>query len=365
MEYVINCDWFSFSVLLPLDEGELLAGHAYLRCPDGYQLLEYSGTNIYRRRVLVFDDGGNKLLTLLLEPFSKVLKPNSMFVEVANPCLYRGFSWVLDFLESIHLFTFQSLSRFDVCCDFNPNVQQLAVLDGLQDTSMYVAGKREGSMFYDYVLPTAGGMQKRVARCLSWGSKSSNIKWKLYNKSLEVYEYDGSGRRWCNKPYIEKCWLDAGLDCNCVWRLEVSIVSAAGYQWRDGKIGWEMHNPEYYIPFFWDIYKFRFVVRANQGHKCRKWDTIVPFLEIPPDISAVRLRPLDPTGRVQPSVDHVATLRTCMQQLERPETMASRVFTEIWLKTAEEIIYNAHLEGYFYRTYDKTFDTYRDEVMSM
>lgn len=363
MECLISCDWFSFSVLLPMSEAEILCGHAYLHCPDSYQLMEFCGTNLYRRRVIVFDDGGNKLLTLLLEPFSKILKPNSMFVEVANAVLYRGFDWVIDFLAGIHIFSFQSLSRFDVCCDFNPNVQQISVLNGLQDASMYVAGKREGSMFYDYILPAAGGQQKRVARCLSWGSKQSNIKWKLYNKSLEIYEYDNSGRRWCNKPYIEAAWIAAGLDTNDVWRLEVSITSAAGYQWRDGKIGWEMHSPDLYIPFFWDIYQYRFVVRANQGHKCRKWDTIVPFLDIPQPDAAIRLRPLDPTGRALPSVDHVATLRACMTQLERPETLASMVYTDIWLRTAEEIIVNAHLDGYFLRTYDKTFDQYRAELM--
>lgn len=358
MECVVSCDWFSFSVLLPLGEREKLEGHAHLNCPEGFQLMEFSGTNLYRRRVIVYDDGGNKLLTLLLEPYSKIIRPDSMFVEVANACLYRGFGWVLDFVSSIHLCTFQSLSRLDICCDFNPNVQQIAVIDGLQDTSMYVAGKREGSMFYDYVLPSAGGQQKRVARCLSWGSKQSNIKWKLYNKSLEIYTYDPSGRKWCDKPYIESLWIDSGLDPKEVWRLEVSITSAAGYQWRDGKIGWDMHDPQNYIPFFWDIYQYRFVVRANQGHKCRKWDTIIPFLPIPDPSHALRVRPVEPIGKVQPSVDHVATLRACMQQLERPETQASRTYTLIWLRTADEIIRNAHLEGYFYRTYDKTFEAY-------
>lgn len=358
MEQVVSCDWFSFSVLLPYSDNEQLAGHAYLRCPNGYTLLEVKGTNIYKRRVLVYTDGGDKILTLLLEPYSKVIKPNSMFVEVANACLYGDFSWVLDFLTDIHQFTFQSLSRLDVCCDFNPNVQQLHVLDGLHDGSMYVAGKREGSMFYDYVLPSAGGLQRRVARCFSWGSKQSNIKWKLYNKSLELYELDEKGRRWCSKPYIEALWIANDLDVNNVWRLEVSITSAAGYQWRDGKIGWEMHSPSLYVPFFWDIYTYRFVVRANQGHKCRKWDTIQSFLCVPDAKHALRIRPLDPTGKVMPSVDHAASLRVCIQQLEKPENLASPHHTQLWLSMVEQIITASHLEGYFYRTYGITFEDY-------
>lgn len=364
MEQVVSCDWFSFSVLLPFSEGEQLAGHAYLHCPDGYNILEFKGTNIYKRRCMVFDEGGDKLLTLLLEPFSKIIRPNSMFVEVANACLYRGFDWVLDFLASVHEFTFQSLSRLDVCCDFNPNVQQWRVIDGLHDASMYVAGKREGSMFYDYVLPAAGGQQKRIARCFSWGSKVSNIRWKLYNKSLEIYELDSSGHRWCNKPYIESLWLANGLDVDNVWRLEVSIVSAAGYQWRSGKIGWEMHDPNNYTPFFWDIYQYRFVVRANQGHKCRKWDTIQPFLDVPDPAHALRVRPLDPTGTARPSVDHAASLRACMSQLERPENMANIYYTQLWLGMAENIIRSAHLEGYFYRTYDMPFEEFARDLLS-
>lgn len=363
MEQIVSCDWFSYSVLLALSDDERLAGHAALRCPAGYHILEYSGTNLYKRRCMVYSEEGNKLLTLLLEPYSKILRSESMFVEVANACLYRGFSWVLDFVGQIHSCSFQSLSRLDVCCDFNPSVQQWAVLDGLHNASMYVAGKREGSMFYDYVLPAAGGQQKRVARCLSWGSKSSNIKWKLYNKSLEIYELDARGRKWCNKPYIEGLWLANGLDCSQVWRLEVSVTSAAHYQWRDGKIGWEMHDPNNYIPFFWDVYAYRFVVRANQGHKCRKWDTVVPFLEIPDPAHALRVRPVEPRGSAHENVDQAATLRACMTQLERPEVICNRHMFDLWLGMADEIVRHSHLEGYFLRTYGLSFDEYCNNVV--
>lgn len=358
-QFVVNCDWFSFSVLLCLTPNELLTG-ATLSCPDDLSLFEVKGTNLYQRRVLVFDRSGNKFLTLLLKPFSTILKPNSMLVEVANSWLYHDFTYVLTTLSKIHEFSFQSLSRFDVACDFNPNVSQWRVIDGLQDSSMYVAGKREGAMFYDYILPAEGGRQQRVARCLSWGSKSSNIKWKLYNKSLEITEVDTNGRAWCVKPWIRSAWEIAGLDVDNVWRLEVSVMSASNYNWRGEHLDFSMSDISKIVPFYWDMVATRFVIRANQGHKCRKWDEVVPFLERP-SADSYRLRRREGGGEVL-CADQAVTLRAAMTQLERPEVQASPRMFSIWLNTADAVIEAGRLQGYFLRTYGKPWEVYKTEM---
>lgn len=355
-QFVVNCDWFSFSVLLPLTDAERLSG-AVLNCPPDLSLFEVKGTNLYKRRVLVFDKSGNKFLTLLLQPFSSVLKPESMFVEVANSYLYHDFTYVLSSLAYIHEFSFQSLSRYDVACDFNPTVSQLNVIDGLQDTTYYVAGKRQGAMFYDYVLPHDGGRQQRVARCLSWGSKASNIKWKLYNKSLEITEIDNFGRSWCVKPWIQSAWRVAGLDVDNVWRLEVSVMSASNYNWRGEHLDFKMSDIERIVPFFWDMAGTRFVVRANQGHKCRKWDSVVPFLA-QPSKDCYRLRKKVGDGSVL-CADHAVTLRAAMTQLERPEVQANPRMFNIWLNAAESVIDAGRLQGYFLRVYGMPWDVYR------
>ena len=89
---VINIDWFSFSVLLALSDEEKAHGIS-LRCPDGYQMVEYSGTNLYKNRYILYSQYGDKVLTLLTTPHSKIIKPESMFVEVANRWLYCDFSF--------------------------------------------------------------------------------------------------------------------------------------------------------------------------------------------------------------------------------------------------------------------------------
>lgn len=356
---VVSCDWFSFSVLLYLDDDEKKNG-AKLLCPDGYTLKEYTGTNIYKKRYMLYNEFGEKSLTLLLEPYSVgIIKPNSMFVEVANRLLYRDFSFVKDLVSLIHDCSFQSISRFDICADFNPSVSQWQVIEWLQDAQAYVAGKREGSMFYNYVIPTTGGLQKRVARCLSWGSKASNIKWKLYNKTLEITEVTDKGVEFCNKPYIRDMWERNGLDPANVWRLEVSIMGAASYQWRGEKLNWDCHKIEYYTPFFWDIYNYRFVIRANQGHKNRGHDEVLQFLTTP-DTSHYRLRKADPIGEVY-HTDHAVTLRACIKELERDEVKAFTDMAEIWLSTAQDVITLANLEKFFFNTYGKSFEKYKQD----
>lgn len=356
----VSCDWFSFSVLLCLSPKEQAEGIA-LNTPQGYTLKEYGGTNLYKRRFILFNEYGEKSLTLLTNPHSKIIKANSMFVEVANRLLYSDFSFVLDLLNSIHPYAFQSLSRFDVAADFNPSVQQLHIMQQLQDNTCYVTGKREGSMFHDYIL-RGDGVQQRVARCMSWGAKGSNIHWKMYNKTLEIYEVAADGRKWCTKPYIVDKWLTLGLDPSNVWRLEVSITSASGYEWRGEKLCWDAHAADFYTPFFWDIYGTRFIIRANQGHKNRGKDQVQPFLPNPTNIHQ-RLRDVEPRGTSY-HTDHAVTLRAALKELERDEVKVFKPMATAWLQVAEQTILTAKLQQYFFNTYGQTWEQYKHNYLS-
>lgn len=357
----INIDWLSFSVLLAVDEKEKAEG-ARLSCPEGFSLVECSGTNLYKRRVLVLNVAGEKMLTLLLEPYSSIMQRNSMFVEVANKWLYGSLEWVMPLLESIHLFSFQSLSRLDVCGDFTPDVEQIRIIDGLQDNSMYVTGKREGVMFHDYSLSVSGGVVVRSARQISYGSKNSNIHWKLYNKSLEVYEVDAKGRKWCTKPWIEEVWKAARLEPDNVWRLEVSIMGSAKYKWRGEKLNWDfVLSRAYVVDFYMDIVDTRFIVRANQGHKCKKWDEVIDlFVWDNPEAYRVRQRLV---GREQMHTDHAVTMRTALQQLDRPEVRYNSEMADIWLSALEETIREANLWGYFLRNMGITFESWKENYI--
>lgn len=359
MDTLINRDWLSFSVLLAMGDEECATG-ARLSCPDGFALVECSGTNIYKRRVMVMNVGGEKMLTLLLEPYSaQILDKRSMFVEVANKWLYGSLDWVMPLLERIHLFSFQSLSRIDICCDFVPTLAQMQVIEGLQSNELYVAGKREGSMFHDYHIPVDGGQLVRAAKCISWGSKQSNIRWKLYNKSLEIYEIDTKGKRWCTKPYIEEQWKVCGFDCDNVWRLEFSIMGAAKYSWHGEKLGWSNIIDRDKVLSLWnDMYATRFVIRYNQGHKSRKWDDRADFLPLESkEPYRIRQRLV---GKEQYHTDHAATMRAAMAQLARPEVKTYPALRGVWLDALESTISMGHLEGYFRRSTGFTFKEWRD-----
>lgn len=360
---LINIDWLSFSVTLALDDIERLTGRARLIQPQGYVLVEAThGTPQYKRRVLVQTEDGDKVLTLLLQPYSKIMDSRDMFVEVANSRLYDGHNlgWVLDLLGCIHVFAFKSLSRYDVACDFNPTEDQRDIISALTTGGAYVSGKREGVSFHNYNIPTQGGRVTRVARQLSWGSKFSAVKWKLYNKTLEIMATDEQGRRWCAKPWIPTAWARAGMETREVWRLECSVVGASTFDWRGEKCGWQLADAETAESFYWSMLRSRFTIRANEGHACRKNDRELQLLPVPQG-DTYRLR--ERIGETeQITRDHAATLRACIKELEREENAFSATHRAIWLDTTNRVIEAAHLHDYFLRTFGKTWEEYAAEV---
>lgn len=349
---ITNCDWFSFSVLMALSDIEL-ATEPLLNQPKGYILKQYPGTNLYKRRAILYTEYGDKVLTLLYQPHSRIIDIHSLFVEVANRLLYTDFRYIFDLLMEIHIYSWQSLSRFDIATDFNPTKSQSAIIDMLQSGKAYITGKREGSMFHDYC---QGGNVQRVARCMSWGSKHSDVKFKLYNKTKEIFEVDDKGRRWCNKPYIHSMWLANGLNPDNVWRLEVSIMGAASYQWHGEKLSWDIIDPLSTAMLFYDLVAKRFIIRKNEGHTNKRYDKILDFLDIP-EMEHYRLRKVEPRD-IQKHTDHAATIRNLIRELERPETQCNKNIVATLLGSLQTVIQSANLEGYFHRAIGKNFETW-------
>lgn len=355
---VTSCDWLAFSVRLVLTDAERLGG-INLATPDNHTLIEQgTGTNQFKRRAILFNGDGDKVLTLLWQPHSKIIAANTLFVEVANRWLYTLFN-PLPILDSIHNYTFGTLSRFDVCTDFQPTDNQAAIIDMLTTGKAYVQGKREGSLFHDY---KQGATVERHAKQLAWGNPQTNIRWKLYNKTKEITQVDDKGRTWCSKPYIRDMWYLNGMNPNRdTWRLECSINSASTHQWRGEKLDLATYNPEVYTPLFYDLLATRFVIRKNEGHQYKKYDTILPFLK-EPDREHYRLRRLDPKGEQQ-HTDHAATLRNLMKELDRPETQCNQTICATLLAATDRVIQAANLQGYFLRATGKTWEAWRQNYI--
>jgi len=340
-----NCDWLSFSVLMTLTEEEKATG-PQLTPPPGYTLTEASGTNMYKHRAMLYNQHGDKVMTLLWQPHSRIIDGESLFVEVANPLLYDSrHLQVRDLLQQIHPHTWQSLSRLDIATDFQPTVAQMAVINMLRSGSAYVQGKRDASQWL-----TQTSADKYVTlqpHQLTWGNKNSQIKWKLYNKSKEIYETDTAGRTWCNKPYIAALWEANGFATDRdTWRIEVSIMSSGQLQWRGLRLSWDtVADPATLANLYYDLYQTRLKIRLNQGHENKRYDKEVPLLDVP-EGDIFRIQKAVPASEQQ-HVAFAATLRALVAQLEKPEVEAAPAIHTPLLSVLEHVVTTAGLRGYF------------------
>lgn len=344
-----NIDWLSFSINLIPSPQEKDNHEFVMNCPCDHKLFVYPGTNIYSRRAIVFTKDGRKKLTLLWQPHSRILAFNTCLVEVANEYLYGSLHWVYDFLAEIHTYTYSNLSRIDFCCDFEPSQEQSRIINDLSTNKIYVAGKRDGSMFHEF--HNDGSYINRVAHCISWGSKCSNIKWKLYFKSKELTEYMPDGTAIYTKPYIVEQWEANGLDIKNVWRLEVSISPANKFEIFNERITLQniVNRAFYYEEIFDALYIYRFVTRYNQGHKDRSNDKRVWLLAIEKQGSD-RVKQTEPSES-QVIAEFVGSLQAAMKERAKAEVQANSQMYDLWTKTAIAVAQMGHLEEYFRKVF--------------
>lgn len=267
MKKVISIDWLSFSYNLSLTKEEYLSGEIKMFIPEDCSAEFLDGTKVFNRRMIVRDLSGRKVLTVLYDPKSNLIPKRICLCEVANVCLYDG-TWrgVSLLIQKMHAGSFNSLSRLDIACDFD-EIGLDTARRFVQD-DIYVQRKKEGCCFYDYV--EKHGYITKIPRQLSFGSKTSKIKWKLYNKSKEI--------KVSHKEYIEQMWHEEGMDLsNDIWRLEVSLnrvsslqcLNKDGVDLLDFREFWERESYYWLFPAF---YTNNFVVRKNEGRAGNKYD---------------------------------------------------------------------------------------------
>ena len=277
MKKVISLDWLSFSYNLSLTKEEYLSGDIKMFIPEGYSSEFLDGTKVFNRRMIVRDLSGRKVLTVLYDAKSSLIPKRICLCEVANVCLYDG-SWraVCLLVEKMHAGSFNSLSRLDIACDFDEIGSVVANM--FDSGNIYVQRKKEGCMFYDHT--EKDGYVIRNPRQISFGSKTSKIKWKLYNKSKEI--------KVSHKEYIEHMWHEEGMDLSRdIWRLEVSLTRVSSLQCLnkenadllDFREFWERES------FYWifpALYTNNFVVRKNLGRADNKYkpNPLFDFLEM-------------------------------------------------------------------------------------
>lgn len=340
-----NCDWLAWSVrgLDPtkLPEKDCAADVAGRQV----RLVVGAGTASYSRRVMVFNEYGDKLATLICQPKSKLFAPDTGIVEVANEWLYHGIGWngVWGIVCGLFPCVRTGLSRWDFCFDFTPNRRQRCIIGMLADGRAYVAAKRNGTNWWS--IDNSEGCPEiyrgvRIPHCISWGHKTTAVRWKLYYKSKELGE--PSGWKGWEKPYIVDQWRANGLDERNVWRVEVSLHHGNGFSINDvGKIPVEASRDDM-ERLARSLMSSRWVIRRNQGHKDKRNDRELLLWENWP-YDAVRTR----RGESERMNDaRHALLRRLIECTSNPDFATSRTLLAGVVTMAQQLIDHDHLGEY-------------------
>ena len=245
----VNIDWFEVYVLEPTCEPRN-AIYYELR---GFEVnvREY-GTPMYREMFTLFGRDGRAMYEIRRNPYSDIFAPGSCHIRMSNRECYRPRAVLIlrDFLAE-HGYEFRGISRFDLAADFNvfdnghdPAAFLRRYLSGYYhkigmsrvrlyghdfDGGAHVAriGKK---IIKNAIIEHIGhqvsvhgrdGMRQLVFNSARWGSPSSQVSVKLYNKTLELLENK-------DKFYIRDAWTAARLDqSKPIWRLEFTVNSSA------------------------------------------------------------------------------------------------------------------------------------------
>lgn len=244
----VNIDWLEVYVL---ESNNRFPCNADYYRKQGYLVKERDyGTRVYKEMFEIVDDMGNPLIEVRRNPASGTAEFNglselSSHIRLPNWMLYQGnpIDFLRDFLLK-HDYIFKRIYRIDICYDFER-------FDSGDLPSRFARRYLEGTYRkINQCHLTAHGFDSWNGcdyNSLSWGSPSSMVGTKLYNKSLELKQAKN------DKPWIKTCWMIHGLiDNPCsmtkkdskgnlytpeIWRVEFSMKSEA-----DGWIIWEMQN---------------------------------------------------------------------------------------------------------------------------
>lgn len=245
---VCNIDWLEVYCLESNQRYPCNAEY-FERCGYSVRQREY-GTRVYKEMFEILNDNGDPVIEIRRNPASgssefNGLVEQSCHIRLPNWMLYQGNP--VQFLQEFLLkndYIFKRIYRIDIAYDFET----------------FDSGDSPGRFAKRYL----AGRYRKINQCflsahgndtwseckwqsLSWGSMSSMVTTKLYNKTLELSE----GKN--DKPWIKTCWMVNGLIDNPmsmtkrnalgelykpeIWRVEFAMMSQA-----DGWLTIEMNH---------------------------------------------------------------------------------------------------------------------------
>lgn len=344
-QLLLNCDWLGLSLHIAGDPKPV----------DGYVWREYSATNVWNKRRVLWTEEGDRVLTLLSNPRSSIISNSAALCEIENEWLYHGGGYpkILDVLNKSVMYNITGISRLDLALDFCPTMAQKEVILGLADGTYYVGGKEHRVPWFDKIRNQKLNpmwLGKNIPYDQSWGHKTTDIKWKLYYKTKELL--DAGGGQFMMKPYIVDNWRLHGMDISNVWRVEVSLRKCNNYILYGDRL--DLSNIERnFEELFRQLYQSRFQVKLNEGHKDRSNDKQVTFLPIEEIIYTLQKRP--PQTERQHN-GRITLLRHLVQSLDDEHVLLDKVSRENVYNHIWQIIERDNLGNYFCSMTGEYFD---------
>lgn len=229
----VNLDWLEVHAREPLSNKR---DADYFRS-QGFVVHEREyGTRVYREMFILEGTDGEPLLEVRRNPASQGLHgihdPNECHIRLTNrTCYFDNAALYFNQFLSSHGYTDIRISRVDICLDF-------VKFDKGDDPQAFVRryfrhkyAKINQGRISSHGEDTWTGQEWNS---LSWGSKTSAVTTKMYNKTMELYDPKLDSFK---KPYIRHAWLMSGLVDDYehvkkdgervqVWRVEFSLRSA-------------------------------------------------------------------------------------------------------------------------------------------
>lgn len=229
----VNLDWLEVHAREPAGEPRDVAYYA----SRGLKVVrrEY-GTRVYRQMFTIYTSMEEPLLEIRREPASSGLMgihdENECHIRLCNrTCYFDNAATLLKNFLYENGYTDIRISRVDICLDFSQFDKGDNPQAFVRRYFKHRYAKINQGRIHSHGEDTWSGQEWNS---LSWGSKSSAVTTKLYNKTLELYD-EKMGKY--GKPYIREAWFRCGLIDDIqrvtkdgekvdVWRVEFSLRSA-------------------------------------------------------------------------------------------------------------------------------------------
>ena len=230
----VNLDWLEVTVTEPITcphDAEYFRNNGFVVIEREY------GTKVWGQ---VFTLEGNDHLPLIevrRAPKSDIIAQNICRLRLVNRvCYFEDAAQLLqDFIQR-YSFDMHHICRVDICLDF----ERFDYGDLPRDfMRRFMEGKYSKINQANISAHGSDEWAGRVWNSLSWGSPSSDIGTKFYNKTLELYD---PVTKSYGKPYIRQAWYESGLIDDAtnvakikpngdvytpeIWRVEFSIRSS-------------------------------------------------------------------------------------------------------------------------------------------